>query len=60
MKLVSDHENTVKDADIRKMKSEVLKTSVGAYLGCLFLVMANKRYKPVKQFLHEDFLAEKQ
>ena len=22
----------------------------GAYLGCLFLMMANERYKPVKKF----------
>ena len=42
------------------MKSEVLKTSTGAYLGCLFLMMANGRYTPVKKFLHESFLAEKQ
>ena len=32
----------------------------GTYLGCLFLMMADKRYKPVKKFLHEGFLAEKQ
>ena len=42
------------------MKAEALKLSVGAYLRCLFLMMANKRYTPVKMFLHEAFLVENQ
>ena len=42
------------------MKTAALKSAKGAYLGCLFLMMANERYKPVKKFLHEGFLAEKQ
>ena len=46
--------------EVKKMKSEALKTSTGANLGCLFLMMANIRYKPVKKFLHEAFCAKKQ
>ena len=42
------------------MKTDALKSRKGAYLGCLFLMMANERYKPVKKFIHEGFLAEKQ
>ena len=42
------------------MESGGLKTSTGAYLGCLFLTMANEQYEPVKRFLQEAFLAEKQ
>jgi hypothetical protein len=41
------------------MKSKALKSSAGAYLGCLFLMMADERYKLVNKFLHEAFLAEK-
>ena len=52
--------DVVDGAELKKMKSEALKLSAGAYLGCLFLVMADGRYKPVKKFLHEAFLAEKQ
>ena len=52
--------DAVDDAEIKKMKSEALKSSTGAYLGCLFLVMADGRYKSVKKFLHEAFLTEKQ
>ena len=48
------------NTDTKKMKSEALKSSTGAYLGCLFLMMADERYTPVKKFLHETFLAEKQ
>ena len=33
---------------------------MGACLGCLFLMMSDEPYKPVKKFLHEGFLAEKQ
>ena len=46
-------------AEGKKMKSEALKTSTGAYLGCLFLAMVNLRYKPIKKIPHEAFLAEK-
>ena len=42
------------------MKAKALKSIAGAYLGCLFLMMTNKRYKSVKEFLHQAFLAEKQ
>ena len=42
------------------MQEEALKTSKGTYLGCLFFMMANKRYEPVKAFLHKGFLTEKQ
>ena len=42
------------------MKSEAPKTSAGTSLGCLFLMMADTQYKPVKKFLHEAFLVEKQ
>ena len=47
-------------AEVKRMKLEALKSSTGAYLGCLFLIMADGRYKPVKKFLHKAFLAEKQ
>ena len=42
------------------MKSEALKMSTGAYLGCLFLMMAGGYCNPVNTFLHEVFLMEKQ
>ena len=42
------------------MKAKALKSSSGAYLGCLFLMMDNERYKPVRKFLHKAFLVEKQ
>ena len=42
------------------MKANMVKSRSGAYLGCLFLVMVNVRYKPVRKFLHKDFLEEKQ
>lgn len=42
------------------MKEETLKTSKGAYPGCLFLMMANNRYEPVKKILHKAFIVEKQ
>ena len=47
------------DANINKMKLEALKSITGAYLGCLILVMADGRYKPVNKFLREAFLSEK-
>ena len=47
------------DAEVKNMKAEAVKSSAGAYLGCLFLMMADERYKPVKEFLHQAFLAEK-
>ena len=50
----------VGDAKRKKMKAEALKSSAGAYLGCLFLMMADERYRPVKEFLHQAFLVEKQ
>ena len=37
-----------------KMKMDVLKSSKGAYLGCLFLIIAEKRYKPVKSSYARD------
>ena len=49
----------VRDAKVKEMKAEALKLSAGAYLGCLFLMMANERYKPAKKFLCEAFFAEK-
>ena len=52
--------DAVDETELKKIKSEALKSSAGAYLACLFLMMANGRYKPVKKFLHEAFLAEKQ
>ena len=42
------------------MKSKALKLSAGSYLGCLFLMMTDGRYKSVKTFLHEALIAEKQ
>ena len=52
-------QKTMKDED-PKIKEEMLKTRKGAYLGCPFLMMADKRYKPVKKLLHVGHLAEKQ
>ena len=52
--------DAVEDVDIKRMKSEAMKSSTGAYLGCLFLIMADGRYTPVNKFLHEAFLAEKE
>jgi hypothetical protein len=52
--------DAVEDSEVKKMKTEALKYSDGAYLGCLFLMMADERYKPVKEFLHQAFLAENQ
>ena len=51
---------TLKEEELKKMKAEVSKTSSMAYLGCLLLMMADKKYKPVRKFLHKDFLVEKQ
>ena len=51
--------DAVDKLELKKMKSEAPKTSAGAYFGCLFLMMADGRYTPVKKFLHEAFLAEK-
>ena len=56
---IPKNQKTVKDKD-KRTKEEALKTRQGAYLACLFLKMAAKRYAPVKKFLHEGFLAEKQ
>ena len=50
----------VDDTAIKRMKSEAMKSSTGAYLRYLFLIMADGRYMPVNKFLHEVFLAEKQ
>ena len=36
------------------------KTVEGTYLGCLFCMIADEQYTPVKKFLHEGFLAEKE
>ena len=52
--------DAVDEAELKKMKPEALKSSAGAYPGCLFLMVADGRYKPVKKFLHEAFLAVKQ
>ena len=52
--------DAVGDAGIKKIKSEAPKTSAGAYLVYLFLMMADEQYKPVKTFLHGAFFAEKQ
>ena len=52
--------DAVEDVDIKRMKSEAMKSSTGAYLRYLFLIMADGRYMPVNMFLHEVFLAEKQ
>ena len=52
--------DAVGNAEIKRMKPEALKLSTGAYLGCLFLMTADGRYKPVKKFLRKAFLAEKQ
>ena len=52
--------DAVDKTELKKLKLEALKSSAGAYLACLFLMMADGRYKPVKKFLHEAFLAEKQ
>ena len=41
--------DAVDNADIKTMRLEALKSSTGAYIGCLFLKMANGRYKPVKK-----------
>ena len=48
------------ESELKNMKSEAPKSSAGAYLGYLFLMMADGRYKPVKKFLHMAFLVEKQ
>ena len=52
--------DAVNETELKKLKSEALKLSAGAYLTCLFLMMADGIYKPVKKFLHEAFLVEKQ
>ena len=57
---IKEKMDAVDATDINKMKSEALKTSASAYLGCLVLVMANERYTLVKTFLHEVFLEEQQ
>jgi hypothetical protein len=51
---------TLKGEKLNKMKSKALKSRSGAYFGCLFLMMADKRYKPFRRFLCKAFLAEKQ
>ena len=40
--------DAVGDTEEKKMRAKALKSSAGAYLRCLFLMMANKMYKPVK------------
>ena len=45
--------------ELKKYKIAALKSAKGAYHGCLFLMMADERCKPVKHFLHEGFLADK-
>ena len=52
--------DAVDDTDTKSMKSEAIKSSTGAYLGCIFLMMANGRYTSVKTFLHDAFLVVKQ
>jgi hypothetical protein len=44
---------------MNKMKGETIQSSSGAYLGGLFLMIAEERYKPLKKFLHKAFLVEK-
>ena len=46
--------------DLKQLKGKAVKSSGRAYFVCLFLVMANKRCKPVKEFMHETFLVDKQ
>ena len=45
---------------LKGYKTAALKSAKGAHLRCLFLLMSDERYKPVKKFLHVSFLAEKQ
>ena len=47
----------VGDAYTINMKAEARRSSAGAYFGCLFLMMADERHKPVKDFSHEAYLA---
>ena len=48
----------VADVDLKKMRAEALKSRSGAYVGCLFLMMTNKRYKSARKFLHKALLAK--
>ena len=51
---------TVVGGNLKKMKIAALKSQKGAYLGCLYLMMADERYTPVKKLLHKGLLADKQ
>ena len=46
--------DSVDETELNKMKSVALKSSAGAYLGCVFLVMAGRRYNRVKKVLHHQ------
>ena len=52
-------QKNLKGNDLKMTKTEALKSSKGAYLGYLFLMMADDRYEPVNMFLHEGFLADR-
>ena len=56
----AEKQKAVVGEELKKYNTAALKSAKGAYLGCLFLMMSDERYKPMKKFLHKGFLAEKQ
>ena len=55
----AEKQKTVVGKELKKYKTAALKLVKGVYLGCLFLMMANERYKSVKKLLYKGLLAEK-
>ena len=56
----AEKQKAVVGEDLKKYKTSALKLAKSAYLGRLFLMMSDKRYKPMKKFMHEGVLAENQ
>ena len=54
-----EKQKTVAGNNLKKMKKAALKSAKSNCLGCVCLMMTDERYKPVENFLHEGFLADK-
>ena len=46
-----EKQKTVVGNNLQTLKTASLKSAKGAYLGCLFLIMSNKRYKPASSMV---------